>query len=232
MKFLFYINIDKNFTDKYVSTNKSIMDFSNKYDLILLSSSYTKEELLKNYPNAIIIESENGFIQKHNDLYNYIDTNDIQFDWLVRLDMDEIVFDIEPNLELIRTYNPQEKIFMGRWSTSWIRGAFNVLSKAGYDSMKRPYDVKDPRFYKASDPVSIRGGWIDLINTVEAKNAGCKIINVNVTHPNQVLFWRTDQIPKGNYQDYPVVHPTKDKNIYQTFLKLLEMYNEKNCHSK
>lgn len=207
---IFYVTIDK-CINWYTKMNKSMQDLCGKYKLIMLSSN-TNYNIIKNkYPKAELIHSKyNSFPHKTILLFEYL--KNIRYDFLIRLDMDSIIYDIDRILQVSNKY-ANRIVYVGNKKTlknripkffrphnTYIRGACNVTTKNTIDFMRTRLDVN----YGAKP--------FDLFFCKNLIENDIQLIDDPLFEINTIYTGR-----------YPVWHPQKHKKKY-LFKKQIEQY--------
>lgn len=219
MKIIFWTNTYDDGCN-YISSNLSLQRISKCHDFYFMNSGTDSEYCVNKFYKGHIINCENDVSIKGKVLFDLLKLKS-DYDILVRVDLDAIVFDLEKLKEIIR------ENLLGRHA---VMG--NVKKFRGMKRDKRKHQVSKP--YRGIKYV--RGGChatsrsvIDSIDMMDDKKIGFDI-------PYAVSFRETgcDVIPKPIFEinskysyHRPVWHPTgKGLDKLETYMKNMNLYKD------
>ena len=197
---------------EYLELNKSLQDISNKYPFYFMNSGEKSEEVIKNMYNGICVNCENDKAVKGKVLFDSLKGKE-DYDCLIRIDLDAIVFDLDKLLSKIETHIMSEhavlgntKTFNGRKATNrkyrgikYVRGACNAASRSVIDKI---------------DMITEENAGFDIPYAMSFHKTNCKLMSCN-------LF----EINKKYTGKYPVWHPVyKGADKLRIFSREIQRY--------
>jgi hypothetical protein len=213
MKLIFWTNIYDGGGIEYIEKNQSLIDLSQKHEIFGMANGKKCQETMKHLYNRVTtIECINDRAAKGKAIFDHFKGRD-DYDFLIRIDLDAIVFDlnrletaIEKNMLGKHAVMGNTKTFYGRRKenkkyrgTKYVRGACNVASRS---------------VVEAIEMITDENAGFDIPFAMSFKGTGCEVIS-------NKLF----ELNKRYTGKRPVWHPPyKGTEKLRYFLKGTEQY--------
>jgi hypothetical protein len=215
MKLIFWTNIYDGGGIEYIEKNQSLIDLSQKHEIFGLANGKDCQKTMKSLYNKVnTIECINDRAVKGKAIFDHLKNRD-DYDFLVRIDLDAIVFDLE-RLERIIEKNMvgkhavmgNTKKFYGKRKGNkkyrgirYVRGACNVASKSVVDAIEM---------------ITKENAGFDIPFAMSFKKTGCesishKLFELNKKYTGKRSVWHP---------------PAKGDEKLRYFLKGVERYGK------
>jgi hypothetical protein len=176
MRPVFWVSADA-ILKEFIVENVALQRIAERYPCYFMCSGEVEgadgpepmARFLSRYYRARTITCPNHMSLKGKLLFDRLNAGEVAYDFLVRLDLDAIVFDVDRLLETARKHVLGKHAIMGNHFTwfaeSWVRGACNVTSRSVIEALD---------FAVSDNPTSF-----DLLYTEAVIQAGATIIPVD-----------------------------------------------------
>jgi len=211
MKFIFWTNVYDGALG-FTENNTSLQDLSEQYEMYFMSSGEKSREVIEKLYNGHIIDCSNDTAIKGKILFDML-KNRQDYDVLVRIDMDAIVFNLNKLTDIIESNIVDKHAVLGNYKKF---------------KTKKPNQFSGVRYVRGACQAATRS-VIDRIDMVIDKKAGFDI-------PYAMSFCKTNceiikcklfELSNKYRGKYPVWHPKeKGEAKLNIFLKEISKYGK------